>query len=641
MRGIFKWTKKPLTWPQRFGQPKSRAEPQIRQSRPTGLSQELEPPQKKRRKDHYRQRPACSLPAPDPGDKVALDEEEKKLKENRAKQKTTSQKVDHMALKLRAGRTLQTLLNIRQSGLLTDPVVETAGPLPPVAGLTATHIETGKEVVILDSFKRYKGWSCDVAPVAQKQGPKTTHKLLRRKVFTCKATALTDIGLKYRTVAIRKKVPLLVQIQDQDQLQQAQEELVHGSRAHSQDVQVDPLPATTQLMPPSFVLQVRPASAEMHAANCGHRVGPRQATSRSTVVVWQLPQPILLDCRPWRCFTCQNSSQRVEGTTDDDSVHYFRSRPEEIVELVPDALRFYKPKHGETWVHPSFLVHMLRCLYETMNFREMRRRLIDSLLSQALSDPGSNTAKHIHVLLAAFPSPHQLRSISLAVFPRIVKPRVSALQALQARYNGAGVRIDGHWKKARTITIYKQGTKRKGRSHPLTCLFAICGTDGSLLAPVRATRSESWPDISPYISEVLTMVVQERLKGGLPLPLALPAFVATDSYHKHKGLIMTLLQELGHLSRVATIADTPKSDLTAQAEILPPEVDTLVAGEPFHDVINARRCVSPKANDCSHFVQDHQELLNRLSAPLAPVSEVWTKEIETFIEINVLIRSVL
>jgi hypothetical protein len=46
-----------------------------------------------------------------------------------------------------------------------------------------------------------------------------------------------------------------------------------------------------------------------------------------------------------------------------------------------------------------------------------------------------------------------------------------------------------------------------------------------------------------------------------------------------------------------------------------------VAGDPFHDVINARKLVSPQCNDAVDFLHDHQELLCRLSAPAQPEAQ--------------------
>ena len=46
----------------------------------------------------------------------------------------------------------------------------------------------------------------------------------------------------------------------------------------------------------------------------------------------------------------------------------------------------------------------------------------------------------------------------------------------------------------------------------------------------------------------------------------------------------------------------------------------LIAGEPYHRVISARRWVSPQCNDAVNFIYDHTDMLTRLSAERRPPS---------------------
>ena len=583
-----------------------------------------EPASKRSKKNSKASRPACSLPQASQQDEEILTTERARQKQERDLRKNVGS-VHQIALHLRAGRTLPNLLNLQRFSLLSPlSSMSSAGThISPAVGFSALH--QGEPVIILDSYKcRGKMW-CDVAPIVAKTGPKqSTHKVLRTKVFSCQETSLHHVGIHYRVTVIRKNVPWLTQVNNDQDRHLAQEELISGQRLGAWKCAGPPLETLSSEQPgenrSDNTRQVQPKSAGAHSEANNHKIAPREAGKNTTKVVWQLPEPVVLDCRPWRCLTCKD---RPPPTACDDqapqSVHYYKPTPEDIRSVIPEALLFHRPKIGQIWLHPTFLLHLLRFLYETMSFRESRRKIVDVLLTHAVSAPASTHARNIRVLLAALPSAHQLATLAKAVFPSILAPRVQHLTALQAIYNGPGLRIDGHWKKAKTITVYEPGNRRK-RRHPMTCLFAICGTDGSLLSPVRATRSESWEDISPLLRKVLHDLVVARTNASLPLQHALPAFVATDSYHKHQRLLAELCQSFGQELRIQSKANTPKGSPNRVADILDPQeaACTVIAGEPYHDVINARKCVSPKANDAIHFIHDHEQMLCRLSAKPQP-----------------------
>ena len=66
--------------------------------------------------------------------------------------------------------------------------------------------------------------------------------------------------------------------------------------------------------------------------------------------------------------------------------------------------------------------------------------------------------------------------------------------------------------------------------------MGFTGTDGSLLQPALPLRAE---DMEPMLEKLLKML-QTRLEAGLSVPDALPCFVATESFHKHKYLLQGL-----------------------------------------------------------------------------------------------------
>ena len=97
---------------------------------------------------------------------------------------------------------------------------------------------------------------------------------------------------------------------------------------------------------------------------------------------------------------------------------------------------------------------------------------------------------------------------------------------------------------------------------------------------------------------------------------ALPVFLATDSYGKHFRKYRDLMRVVGELLRRQPMGETPRGP-ACRVQLLPDHPSdglTTIAGEPLHDMINARKCVSPQANDAVDFLYDHSDLLCRLSA---------------------------
>ncbi len=149
---------------------------------------------------------------------------------------------------------------------------------------------------------------------------------------------------------------------------------------------------------------------------------------------------------------------------------------------MPEALAYQCPgKQATCYFTSRFLMQLLVVLYETFNFREARRRLLDVLLANSLAAlrPGCSVALRLSVLVSVFPNPAQLASIALAAFPGPIAAKVRRQQELQYLYNGHGIRMDGQWKNAKTIVRYAGGGP--SRKRPYTALLAFCGTDGSLL----------------------------------------------------------------------------------------------------------------------------------------------------------------
>ena len=129
-------------------------------------------------------------------------------------------------------------------------------------------------------------------------------------------------------------------------------------------------------------------------------------------------------------------------------------------------------------------------------------------------------------------------------------------------------------------------------------------------------------DIEAVLRPLLMELIAARSQAGLALEEALPVFVATDTYHKHYRKYTELMREMAALLRRQPFGETPRGPASGVGVLPhhPSDALTTIAGEPFHDVINARKYVSAQANDAVDFIFDHTDLMCRLSAPPRPAS---------------------
>ncbi|CAE8598795.1 unnamed protein product [Polarella glacialis] len=301
----------------------------------------------------------------------------------------------------------------------------------------------------------------------------------------------------------------------------------------------------------------------------------------------------------------------------------------DIARTCPGTFVFRVKKEGAVYVTMPFLVLVLSILYETLSFKPAQRRMLDlymALLLVSMSPTSSHMVMLLFSVLQYFPSAVALAHIARCAFSPLIKTRVRQLRKLQFVYNGQGLRLDGNVKRAKVIVRFlppEPGMKRK-LHRPFTCLLGFCGTDGSLLQPVVPLRGECWDDMEPVLETLLRDSVAARLQAGMSLEEAIPVFISTDSYSKHRLLLKKLVCKVVDHFRVQTVASTPRGPVSA-VKILGPEENpaydlVTIAGEPFHDVINYRKCVSPQCNDSVDGILDHTDLLMRLNAEELPFS---------------------
>ena len=102
-----------------------------------------------------------------------------------------------------------------------------------------------------------------------------------------------------------------------------------------------------------------------------------------------------------------------------------------------------------------FLLRFLLVLQETLSFGECRRRLLRDYFAVAMGaeeGEGGRSARALAGSIARFfPRRKLLRTIAMRAFPGPISRRVSNISAMQAVYNGSGIRIDGNFKLLKNI----------------------------------------------------------------------------------------------------------------------------------------------------------------------------------------------
>jgi hypothetical protein len=113
---------------------------------------------------------------------------------------------------------------------------------------------------------------------------------------------------------------------------------------------------------------------------------------------------------------------------------------------------------------------------------------------------------------------------------------------------------------------------------------------------------------------------RNRLAAGLTLWESAPAVHATDSYGKHRLKLRDFYNNKYPELAALVSAQTPKANASG-ARLRESSQVTLIAGEPFHDVIGFRRCVPVYGNDARTIIPDHADVITRISLDPRPASD--------------------
>jgi hypothetical protein len=521
---------------------------------------------------------------------------------------------DSVAHRLASGRTATNLLltmGISLMGSLPEGEISQT-IVPPVRGLSAKW--KSQRVWILDTFTRIGCAKCDVASLVS-DGTDGSFKI--SYVFACNARELYAVAFQHQVTEIiaGSQQVKLKEIKDMTSLNVAKvlEDAKLAAAALKPRVQPN-----VKFSPSNFVLSGCPAAAKKHQDEHPiHVVRPRTDRARFAFCL-DIPIPKVWDSTPWRCRICNIDGNWYPGEAD------FRIWSRECG--TDDHIVYKNDRHGKVRVTPSMMLWLLATFYADMNVRSLRRHLLNlysaTTLYVARANPCLTDAAQLRWILSSVPNPRILKGVLLHVFRDYVQARVDVMRKHQFIYNGQLLRGDGNYKLAKRVRVSPDDSGERLLNY--TVVLAWCGVDGSLLSPVSLAKAESWNCLSADLEPLLVELKAARMAYGLSLHCSLPCFHATDSFHKHRALILKLYDKIWSEFRVETNASTPCSDPSLRARIKKRDRSQLatlfrVTGEPMHDLYALRRLAKPAANDCVNFLSDHQDMILRLSA--APSGE--------------------
>ena len=342
-----------------------------------------------------------------------------------------------------------------------------------------------------------------------------------------------------------------------------------------------------------------------------HTLCPR-ATECKPCFILDTPFPRQIDVRPRRCGNCNR--RKGQAAT-------WRPRASDVLRMWPEVVHIQPVAKTKTnlYVTPLFLLTCLQLLYTHLNACAVRRVLVDVFAASALAgvrqgyipDPTSWANA-----ILALPQPEEIRCMALQGFVNFVDTAVMAMKKRQAIYNMAGIRGDAHYDLASRVRARNASTGYF--ETPYSAIQAWCGLDGSLLKPWQLCDGESFQtqasDLQPYLESGR----DTRLAYGFTLAESRPVFHCTDSYNKHRNLWPSVYDTVW-LGQTLQLQEGQRGNLTVGlAADVPQKAATLVTGDPLHDCINLRRALSHLSYDFADAYHDHEDIMNRLSAPPAP-----------------------
>ena len=525
--------------------------------------------------------------------------------------------INDMARRLVIGRTEPLLLQLMRNTMFEgNPSDGLSSDIPAAKGLFTTHL--GEPCLIVNVFYRYTTQMVDLATLEQ-----APHKhdaegrslwVLRRRGRTCPAADIGPVGLHFTTSMFKGKQAFFIERARNENVATSFVHDVSRSRNVATTVpKVTPEGGTCVTFSTEPIV-VTPDAAKQHSELYpGHRTTPRSSSKRPHFLL-DVPLHRLLDLRTHRCTkkTCLIRGCRAFHTTDDD-----------VRAVCPDVIIHSGSKIKKMYMTPRYLLQLLQFLYQSLNMRATRRLLltvINAALLPLLMQGRVLNAELAVCPVLGVPSAEEIKSVAMKAFTHFVRRRVQIMRKRQLIYNMKIVRSDGNNDLASRVRPWSRGPDRYLREH--TAIIGWCGTDGSLLQPVSLNPGEAFEDLAADAEPMLEDGRDAQLEVGIPLQDTIPVAHSSDSYGKHLKLWPKVYDRLWQGLRVNSCGVTPRG-LAATIGVAgstdrPASSLVTQCGEPRHEVIGHRRCVSTLTNDNRDVNVDHEDHVNRLSAELMP-----------------------
>ena len=520
--------------------------------------------------------------------------------------------IARMASRMLCGRTLAVHQELMSTSLFKpcDPKKELKPELRPAAGLTAWY---GQEpILIVHTFQRRGKWMAHIVPIIRsvaKHAPQGAEAVLnRRRACTCTCSELREVGLQWQVVGYAHDSVYLKRFKASMSkvwcVQDVLESWEGLSEAASACLDLPMWAQEEQGVPfdPSGAIEVLSLDAVQHLRDHPHhRLVPRERIYDPTFLL-DVPVPKLLDMRHRRCVSCAALGVAVD----------FKPGPDDVARCLPDIVVHQGSAHSKKYrfITSTFLLWLLKGVYETFNLRSVRRRLAESAstcaLSQIVRGKCQFSPTSVGALVLALPTGEELRAIALKAFSNFVEAQANMLVKRQAIYNMSIVRGDGHYDLAARV-FQVDPDSVTGQQRPYTCILAWCGTDGSLLKPWVLKPGESFEDQVTDLEPFLQTAKEIRMGFGMSWAESRPTAHATDTYNKHRQLWARVYDRVWCGQEVGFGSRTAKGDVCNIARC--PENQgldtTLITGEPFHDIINLRRALPNLGQDFADIYFDH------------------------------------
>ena len=524
----------------------------------------------------------------------------------------TEQCIERLAARLAAGRSIAALTQVMDVHLFSAEKISSRA-LSPQKGLFAQH-GGHRSVFIVSVFDRYRVGRAHVAPVVpDKSGGYFTVSL--KNVFTCRQDELDGVGVHFhacRVGASRSNTRLYFRPADSSTQTYHESVMRHLAFTRFKQLPVgDPSEHAIADRGASAAIgmeprQLLPADLRAHLAvfeSRGQRHCACPRSERKTVgFVLDVPLPLPFDDRGYVCTTCKNDPRVSHCPT-------YRLDDDDIKRAFPGVL-VHRHRGGKaTYMTTRFLVHVVLSFYEVLNARATRRKLVEYYSSNSLLASAA-----LAWSMASIPRCKVIRQIVLKAFEFFLSDVVENIQKRLFVYAGQGIRGDGNYDISTRIGV--KSTEGHYAVRPYTVLLAWCGVDGCLLKPVTPSGTEAWVDLAADLDGLLDQLRAARLSAGMDAMESAPVFHSTDVYRKHRFLIEAFYKQKWPDASIRVDSLTPKGDALSAELLSGGSQPTMAVGEPFHDVIAVRQLCSPASNDCSDFIYDHQDMIDRLSAKL-------------------------